>query len=216
MKKQLDALVKKVEFFEKLAVYGDRGSFLQALARDDLDPKTKALLEEMANLLAQAGVTDESVLNPLYNALEFGHVNLEAIRSAVTQAAVRDPSIANAGINQKLRQLAQQLTSHPVPELINNTSPIATNEVPQAPAPTGYPMMDKEEQKALSRIVTMEGIGIPFSPTGRFDKNTQIALQAFKKKFNISSMSDVKALTFAKMLAETAKYSTDPDIPATI
>jgi hypothetical protein len=37
MMSKVDELLKKVELFEKLAVYGDRKSFLQALAQSPLD-----------------------------------------------------------------------------------------------------------------------------------------------------------------------------------
>jgi len=43
--KKLDELFKKVELFEKLALYGDRSSFLEALANSnpDMDSSAKTL-----------------------------------------------------------------------------------------------------------------------------------------------------------------------------
>lgn len=210
MKKQLKTLINKVELFEKLAVYGDRGTFLKALAKDELDPTTKLVLQEIASLLQQAGITDEEVWNPLNNALVFSNVDMSAIRQAVTKASFRNPSIAHFPLINKLFQLVQQLgtTSSPAASNVELTPPVpAPEEKEVSEKPTfSYPQINKEEQRALGKILTIEGLGLPLDADGLYGPKTKAALQAFKKKFNLSSWTDAQALTWAKMLAETEKY----------
>lgn len=205
--KNLEALIRRVEMFEKLAVYSDRSSFLKSLAADSLDSKTKNTLQQMANLLQQAGVTDEDVWDPINSALSFGHVNLGSIRQAVTSAAVR---MTNADISEKLYQLAQQLISLPPGQ-----SPVAPAQEDQVveelvvttPKPVQYPTIDKEQQRALGKILTIEGLGLPLDADGKLGPKTKAALQALRKRFNLSSYTDAEALAFAKMLVqETEKY----------
>lgn len=72
------------------------------------------------------------------------------------------------------------------------------------------PAVDKEEQKALSKIVTIEGIGVPLKIDGILGPKTLAAVKAFKEKFNLP-YTDRQALTWAKMMAETEdKYKSVP------
>ncbi len=71
---------------------------------------------------------------------------------------------------------------------------------------SAFPPIDQKAQEALSRINSVEGIGIPISVDGKLGPETKAALQAFKKKFNFTYMSDLDALQAALMKAEDPKY----------
>lgn len=211
------ALVKKVDLFEKLAVYGDRGSFLKALAQDsNTDPKVKSIIQQIQALLRGANVTDDSITNPISNALIGNVVDVAAVASATMRAATKLSGVGQADTSSKLFNLWKELMH--VSTGLGNSSSEPGEEVPEsikrpeeaAPAlqgkTHGYPTIDKEEQRALGKILTIEGMGLPLEADGAFGPKTKAALQAFKQKFHLSSMTDAQALSWAKMLAETDKY----------
>jgi hypothetical protein len=71
---------------------------------------------------------------------------------------------------------------------------------------SAFPPIDPKTQEALSRIVSIDGIGIPIATDGKLGPETKRALQAFKKKFNFINMSDKDALQAALMKGEDPKY----------
>jgi hypothetical protein len=71
---------------------------------------------------------------------------------------------------------------------------------------TAFPPVDPKAQEALSRITSLEGIGVPIAADGKFGPETRRALQEFKKRFNYTNMSDRDALDAAVMKAQDPKY----------
>lgn len=216
---KFDKLVTQIEMFEKIAVYGDRSSFLKALAQDSLDPKAKSVIEQMRSLLQEANVTDPSILDPINNALMFNEVNFGAISNAVMKASNKMSSISGSDAASKLFQLAQQL----VPNAQTPKQEVLEEK------PAGVPFkalvnkgpghgIDKEEQKALGKILFVERLGLPLEPDGVLGPKTREALDIFKDKFKLElknkyrteKFTDDQALTFAKMLSELPKYSKVP------
>ena len=130
-----DKLIKKVEVFEKLAVYGDRSNFLKALAQE---------------VTPTVGGTPEA----------------EAY----------------------LAQFPQ-----------NSSAP--------APAKPQLPSIPLDVQEMLSKIVTVEGVGLPLQNDGQIGSKTKQALDAFRKKFNVpGNFSDQDTFGVVKNT-----YNRDPD-----
>jgi hypothetical protein len=82
--KDIETLLKQAELFEKLAVFGDRRSFLQALAQEaahGLSPMVLSKLEGLAKDLQFVSVSDE-LKNKLVDAAA-GRLAVEAVRSVL-------------------------------------------------------------------------------------------------------------------------------------
>src|SRR5260221_6889932 len=86
-KPETDALLKKASLFEKLALYSDRKSFLQAMAQDQAADPNRQLIWKALQLMQQAGV-DEATTAPLGNAVTFNRVDIPAIQRAIQTATL--------------------------------------------------------------------------------------------------------------------------------
>jgi hypothetical protein len=208
-----NSLFKKIEVFEKLAVYGNRSNFLKAIAQETVDPKVKAIAAQMESLLKGAGVTDESILAPFGNVTLFGHPPDMAAISAAVSKAMTDPNmstITNANALAQLTRLQQQLRIAATP-----ADPGAGEAPMMMPTDriTGYAPIDKQKQRAVFQFVLDEGLDPDkkILPTGQIDekdidgklgKQTRGALEAVKNYFaqhypNNPRMSDQQAMTAA-------------------
>lgn len=66
-----------------------------------------------------------------------------------------------------------------------------------------FPPIDTVAQEALSRVTTVEGIGLPLKIDGKLGPETRKSLEAFKKRFDLSpTLSDKQVLQYAKLLAD--------------
>lgn len=227
--KNLEALVKKIETFEKLAVYGDRRTFLKSLAQDaaqeqfdrvgpNSEPSQEiSIIRQISAVLQDANVTDSSVLQPINNAMMFNKIDVGAIVDAAMRASKKMTGVADAAVSSKLFNLAQQLMRVSYRGELSKVphTPGGEDEVVQPVSVTTIPQakkIDKEEQRALGKILTIEGIGLPLDPDGILGPKTKAAIEAFKKKFKFNPftktyvLTDEDALTYAKMLSETDKY----------
>lgn len=82
-----------------------------------------------------------------------------------------------------------------------------TTIIGRPPKPT-FPMIDKKQQAALSKIVSLDGIGIPIAVDGLLGPETKSALKAFKNAYHMNGLSDAQALQHAQTLVETnPKYA---------
>jgi len=134
---KFDALFKKIEVFEKLAVYGDRSSFLKSIAQDST-PKYPTSTDE-----------------------------------------------ANPGVQP-------YLPTQTVPEMTI----------------VGNPPIPKDVQEMLSRVVTMDRLGIPLHKIdGLIGPETRTALNNFKAKYAPGEKSDAKLFD-----AIRKQYATNPGL----
>jgi len=186
--KKTDDLVKKVAFFEKLAVYGNRSTFLKALGQAaGLTPDQKQRLDSVMRDLAvfPGGQKVITQLQPFFDGTSTDTVQLHQL--------LLDAS--------RLIPLTNAPQAHKALELANMFGPTA-----QAPAPTDETMMmpddkiralptiSQDQQEALSRVVTVRGIGLPLKIDGKLGKETRKALDAFKKYLTEKS-TDKKSYT---------------------
>ena len=185
-----DTLLKKAVFFEKMALYSDRKSFLTALAQSAPNNfnAIEPLFLEAFRLIGEAG-GDNSALQ---SAWQFKQ-NPSALAAAIDQATSKITSVQNADAVSKLRAISNQIknlsgnkpTTMTLPEtVIEGTPPAMT--LPETVI-TGFPPIPKDVQKMLSDISVSEGFGSPLNIDGEIGRETRRALNGFKTKFNIPS-----------------------------
>lgn len=203
--KKNETLFKKVDFFERLAVYGNRSSFLKALAQENnIDPNTKAIIQEMKSLIMSSGVSGaDPILDPLNRALISNELDIDQVNNAVMNALTQMGGVSSAGASSKLFQLIGKLRP-------NLNSPASTMQQTVLDNKL-YPTIDKNKQRALSKIVTVKGLGSPLEIDGLLGPETKKAINLVKNdlKLNVNPyFSDDEVLTWAKMIAELPEFKT--------
>jgi hypothetical protein len=203
--KKIDALLKKVEFFEKLAVYGDRETFLRALAQSA--PLNDNVKERIESLIKDLSATKPDSTRDLQTRLmDF----LSGVKSDPNELAQTVREAANAIPSSNREQASRALELAQMLQQNSTLDPAASNRPTQTLNTTvisEYPPIAKDQQEALGKIVSLEGLGNPLKVDGKFGPATKAALKAFKAKFNLERLSDGDALVYAKMLADTSsKY----------
>jgi peptidoglycan hydrolase-like protein with peptidoglycan-binding domain len=196
-------LIKKVEVFEKLALYGDRSSFLKALAQS-VDSETQQVLQQIKDTLLQANVKNEKLFNLLNNGIMFPSQGLKAqeIITALNNLTYRNTNTTADDALKKAQQLAQQLMTAPreMPATVSPSTKSPTFQV------------TPDQQRALGKILTLKGFGVPIKTDGIFGPETQQALKLFKEKVldNYQNYTDAEALHWAEMLMELPQYKNSP------
>lgn len=199
-----DELMKQAEFFEKLAVYSNKGDFLKAIAQpyadtynftndnsNDKQAQIKQVLSQIKTFLDTAGVTDESVVTPLTNALLFNNVEINKINQGLKKLYLQMPATLAGDKHAELMTLMNRLNSLlPKSQEAGGTS--------QAPKTNTQPTISRNQQAALSRVNTIEGIGSTLKIDGVFGPETRKALDAYKAKFMPNS-SDQDALKMVEL-----------------
>lgn len=212
--KKVDALVKKVEYFEKLAVYSDRSSFLKKIAQDLDYDSGKYIIRQISDLLSGVNV-DSVLLRMIQEALIYNNFDKAKLGNAVIQTASRMTSLTGSEMSEvdrnvvnELMRLGKQLASNPE----STSNKFSIYDEPETPssskqvAQVYYPRIDKEEQRALSKITTIKGIGtgLPLKIDGLLGPETRKSLDAFKKMFGIKS--DSQALAYATVFLENDEF----------
>lgn len=153
--KNYDALLKRVELFERIALYGDRTAFLKSLGQ---------------NTPPLAGTTPNRYPGP-------------------PEAGWREADVA-----------APTTIPLPSPAIITENPTI---KMPAVNITSKYPSIPKDQQKALSRITTVEGLGTPLKIDGLLGPKTQAAIDAFKSKMKTPQLNNQEVLTWVKMLEDS-------------
>lgn len=214
---KFDTLYKKIELFEKLAIYSDRGAFLKALAQQGSDPKVLELVKQMESLIRGAGITDESILAPFVNVSIFNNApDVGAIIRASSKARLQMTGLANGNeINQLIRLEQQLRVAGTTPDPGANEPPMVFTPDPVKDQIKAYPPIDAKQQSALCRIVTIKGLTF-VDPNkmsdGKLGPETRKALNAFKKYLtkkspNKRSISDQEALNIAENMDQNKAYA---------
>ncbi len=211
---KFDPLFKKIELFEKLAVYSDRGAFLKALAQA-ADPKVVSIIKQMEDLMNAAGVPKETSA-PLGSVTLFHNApDINAISQAASKALTQMSGLGNADKANQLIRLQQQLRIAATPvDPGANEPPMVFTPDPQKDTVRAYPPIDPEEQSALGRLVMIKGLTFvdpKKMSDGKLGPETRRALDAFKKylteKKPGSKVSDQDALAMAKMMVDNKAYA---------
>jgi murein L,D-transpeptidase YcbB/YkuD len=203
-----DELMKQAEFFEKLAIYSNKGEFLKAIAQpysdtynflddnqNDKQAQLKQLLGQIKTFLDTAGITDESVISPLTNAILFNNVEINKINQGLKKVYLQMPATLAGNKHTELMSLMNRLNSLlPKAQEAGGTA--------QAPKTNTQPTISRNQQAALSRINTIEGIGSTLTIDGIFGPETRKALDVYKAKL-APHLSDQDALQLAELQATT-------------
>lgn len=211
-----DTLLKKATYFERLALYSDRRSFLQTIAQSGASdtwgsPLPENIKEGLNSLLKDLAATKPDSSVPLQNKLmsfyQGMNTDMGQLAQAIREAANTIPGdhttqVQNAlSLASKVDQLAQQGQAQPQSQ---------SEQVMTMPADriTAYPPIDKGQQEALSRFITMERIGVPLHRIdGKLGPETRGALETFKKWYNAKATgkkitSDNEALQLVKFIVD--------------
>jgi hypothetical protein len=197
-----DTLLKKTAAFERLALYSDRKSFLQALAQTPQDPN-RQLIWQALQLLQQAGV-DESLTTSLANAVTFGRTDLAAIKQAIQSIIMTgklSPLSQQPVINQLKTLMSQMKTPQQAETEAGMAGPADVTFKPDHIK--AFPPIDKGSQQAIYDFVVSQGLGVPGKIDGSLGPDTRKAIEAIKGYFaklhpQNPRMSDQEAIRAAK------------------
>ncbi len=155
-----DTLLKRATFFERMALYSDRKTFLQSVAQEGgydwnpmeqtekdidkpsmLDKQSRDLLYRAMKILQDNGLTATAV----GNAVIFGKIDWNAIKQEITQAHLTglSPLGKGAEINELKSILSQLSTKTPV-----SVAPQQQAPKPAAPQATGPQIARQLTQQA--------------------------------------------------------------------
>lgn len=162
MKKYSD-LLHKIDVFEKLAVYGDRKTYLKSLASSTI-PVASLPGTLVNNLNSLFTLINNPNLELKYlDTMEGGNVNVDQLTSLVQSAPTTDPNATNL-VNQIVSQLKQ----------------IKGPEVDSG----HYAPIPKETQDQLNKLLVPSGDIFPLKTDGLLGQKTKDAIDIFKRKYN--------------------------------
>jgi hypothetical protein len=204
---KFESLLKKIEVFEKLAIHGDRKSFLKSLAQaPGLNPKAKAIVEQMLAIV-NGKITDEAITAPLRN-IYFNKLDVRAIEKACQQALL-DPSLL-PDEKLKLQDLSRRLGYIGATDATSPEAAPAVSYDPEAgmsfeadkltakkPANV-YAAIPKNIQSKINEIITSPMYGSRFTGMfpggiavdGMLGPQTRKAIDAIKAKMNLTGKND--------------------------
>lgn len=248
--KELKSLLKKVEVFEKLALYGDRRSFLKSIAQmdpsaintnensnqviqaiNDLNNSIQSWIKNSAErqsdlpggmiaglpqgmrtpaeVMRKATISDSNVSSDMFNIDTYSKIYLAA-RNLAAVANLGDmgdnakkawmtnvfPKASNviSLVGKEIQKIKQYQSENSFPETPNEPSQVADNTAPNnlsAPNKASYPSIPRDVQEQLSRIVSVDGIGLPLKRNdGLLGPETKAALDNFRQKYNVPGNFD--------------------------
>jgi hypothetical protein len=203
---KVDTLLKKATSYEKLALYSDRRSFLQAIAQAPLGQgasvnRKLSLFEKYSQVDIQSQL--HNLFTQAYEMIEKAGGNPESVQAAFSFA--KDPvsagqalskaimnvlpsitSLGNADVSNKLIHLTMQISN-----LINsaNATQLAQPGAAQPAAESAakpsssFPTIDKATQQAIYDFVVSTGVGTSGKIDGILGPNTRKAIEAVKGYF---------------------------------
>lgn len=215
---KINGLVKKIEQFERLSLFGNRRDFLKSVAQDyagiadntalqgSIDAlRTKLLewskssgerLEGIGNLMPKKVMGYYETLGALRNSdLGSGSLaQMNAIVSALAQMSFNDNGAWVQSVLPTLSQASKALTSKQnqlsaVVPPANPESNVA-GPAPKAVSTSTLPSIPKDIQQRLSDLMMPAGLlAVPLKVDGALGPDTQKALNTYKKHFKLENAS---------------------------
>lgn len=179
-------LLRDVEVFHRLAVYGNRSSFLKSIAQTV--PLNENLKQRIESVLNDIPDSNRKAQTHLMDFLSRSDVDLKELYDAVVNASNAVPGDQPVKL-QKALDLAK--TIREMMKSPETTTP--TKESPMVFSPdkiTGYRSIPKQIQEKLSDLVIRMGWGMPLQIDGRIGPETRKAIETFKLKNNLGNVSD--------------------------
>lgn len=186
-----DRLIQKIELFERLAVYGDRESFLQRLAQaNNLTPQMKQMLESTLKNVTSVGGQVPGVAQfqgPLMDALNSENPNMTALQNALQHISTQ--FVGKFGPNDPRAQQAQQLFG-----MTQSQAPAAAPAQSFGPPSSLAPNQKKQKLTPIDPGV-QKVLGV--TPDGWMGDETRAALAKYKQSKD-PSMTDAEAMVALK------------------
>lgn len=230
-----DTLLKKAAFYEKMALYSDRKTFLQALAQTKTLPLSadiKQGIEGAVMDLSSTAPNSQPLQSLLMSFYEGRKTDLNQLADALVQASNAIPGNNTTQVQrilntvQKVRELSASQNA-PSQDPGQGEAPIMFGK-PTTDVIRALPPIPRDVQEMLSGIVTAERIGVPLAPIkgkspfdGKIGKDTRTAMNAFKKHFMQGQGSDQQVIQKVKEVYEAdqrrdKKYPELSNAPAPI
>jgi peptidoglycan hydrolase-like protein with peptidoglycan-binding domain len=195
-----DTLLKRAGFYEKMALYSDRKTFLQAVAQaaPASDPN-RQLINKALQLLQQSGA-DEATTAPLVSAITFNKVDVPAIRKSIQTAILTGKlsPLSHGPEIQELKNISSQLKTE---SELAMAGPADMEFIPDPKADQikarAYPPVPVDVQNALNKLM-----GAGLKPDGQLGPQTRKALDAFRGQYNVpGNFSDQEVFQVIKNTA---------------
>jgi hypothetical protein len=204
-KPESDDLLKKASLFERLALYSDRKSFLEAVAQAAPADPNRALINKALQLMQQAGV-DEATTAPLGNAVLFNKVDIPAIQRAIQNARFKLNPLTQQNVINELMSISGQLKATLTPEEEAQKAMSGPPDI-EFGFGNGLPPINPNDQKAVFQFAVEMGQLVPDpakqKPDGQLGPETRKALEGVKNYFAKQNpqnprMTDQQAIQAAK------------------
>lgn len=199
--KNYDDLIRKVELFERLALYGSRKSFLQSLSQAAATPLPADVKQQIETVLKDFGALGiegspfySTVFNAVNNADPYAAVDVPTLISALQQATTFYPR-DHVGQLSNLRDLINKLQGLvKAPEQVAGPTTPTTSTARPGASPAAY---DPETVKLLqtflaSALGSLDVLG-PAGIDGKMGNYTIKALQQWAAQNGVKGR-DVKDL----------------------
>lgn len=209
--KNYDSLMKRVELFERLALYGSRKTFLQSLAQEtaftqQFGPDVRALLETVSKDFGALGVDqDPSITVEVADALNnFESINLPALIKALQKATTYYPRDRAAGQLGNLRLLITKLQNPQTSsqEVAQQTTP------PSKSKSSPSPIMYDPYVKALQQFLIAGPWGLQKGVDGKFGPDTMGALKKWQEANGLKPTGQLDSSTVAAINPYVQRYFT--------
>ena len=202
--KKIDALLKKVEVFEKLAVYGDRRNFLRTLAQQNtVTPDIKQRLESLLKDISSIKPSSTELQNQLMSAIR-GDLDPVALRTAVITARDTIPTATNKPQWDKAQQLLGMLQNPAPAQSEEQTINMPANHI-SGHKPAQFNQGVKDVQIFLNKELTKDNGGqasiLSVDTDGKLGPETSRALKNWGDKNNLSGIPLTAVFTAAQARA---------------
>ena len=204
--KKIDGLLKKVELFEKLAIYSDRKSFLRTLAQQNtITPDIKQKLESLLKDISAIKPSSTELQNQLMSAIR-GDLDPVALRTAVITARDTIPTATNKPQWDKAQQLLGML-QNPAPDQSEEQVMNMPADHVSGHKPAQFNQGVKDVQiflnKALAKDVGGQASILSIDTDGKWGPETAKALKNWGDKNNLSGIPLTAVFTAAQAQATT-------------
>jgi hypothetical protein len=151
--KKINSILQKAALFEKLAIYGDRSSFLRALAQTS--PLNSEMKERLDRLMKDISVRKPALADKMLKFYDGTNTNLRELLLIVNEAINLIPKETNAPQRNNAEQLAEMLSG--TNDIMNmpegEPEDIITNQVikfsPDTKQMTSIPLEVRQKLKEL-------------------------------------------------------------------
>lgn len=180
------SILKKAELFEKLAIYGDRRSFLKAIGAQlvALPQNVKDGLDVLIKDLSATKPSSVTLQNKLMDMLGAGPVNVDELFNLVQSAANEIPGDHTTQVQNALN-LSRTIQQLNAPATTNSEEQTFPPDTIKSKPSHSYSAIPKETQDQLNKLLVPAGNIMPLALDGQLGPQTAKAIEIFKSKYNV-------------------------------